>query len=240
MSKLKVISILALIAFAVYCVYHYFKFVTSGTWQGTLTGLGTLVLLAFFSFIFTHVNQQHEQDEMRRKNEEHLKKERQAGKERKSSPEYILANNPTVDQLTILLMNAYKLGLKASVRKRIVVALIEDQFEHASLADIPSLLKETAVWAAEPWWQAWKLKLEARIVVAERKKQLEEQIRRAEEAGEDVCWVCLTIKPKRCAYDYCNNCISGCYKAEGKYCHPCTTLTICGDPTCNRRCNLCN
>ena len=139
-------------------------------------------------------------------------------------------------------------------------AYLDAQFENATAQECVDYLEEYKNWHLVPewssWWLAWKDKLEIRVVAyaqqlakekaeqerAEAARQVRHaelsKLKEAEAAGRDVCWNCETINPDRC--DHCNCCMTSCYDGNGTYCRGCQNINMCGDPTCNGWCHICD
>ncbi len=99
-------------------------------------------------------------------------------------------------------------------------------------------LRKNSVWDNDTtsshgkWWHTWKPKLEARAlpIIEARERQAanairQAQLEQAEAAGQDVCWKCKTIEPRRCKCSD-HTCISGngdCSDYDGE-CYSCYYL----------------
>lgn len=188
-----------------YWIWRWYKFVNSGTWQGTLTGVATFLLivaiLGISGFFLEKHNERQLKIQRKKWKERHDAQQKEYEEELRKDREYVAKHDPTG---------------KAVAR---IQAEIDKMYRDAGL----------------PTPAEQKAKEEAARAAAEAREH--ERLRKAQASGQDVCYKCHTIGPRRCKH--CDCCMT-CLKETSQYCSKCKNINLCGDPTCGGWCHICD
>ncbi|XOU93899.1 MAG: hypothetical protein ACNFW9_03560 [Candidatus Kerfeldbacteria bacterium] len=178
--------ILSLIAFIIYAIYRFFKFVTSGTLEGTLWGIGVIIVPILLFILISRIRGELYQQERAKINQQRKEREEKLEREERKRKAEAEAREKSERE-----ERKRKAEAEAKEAKRRGICVCCEK---------PSKNLDSLAWCNNCILEVERIK----------RKRKEKPLRDAEEAGKDVCWECESINPNRFRTGECIQCSNRC------------------------------